>query len=247
MRTSNPALSAKTFQNLPAVASPDEAMTLQGTVNKSGLLLLLVVASAAYTWNLFFASADASVVTPYILGGALGGFVVALVTVFKKTWSPVTAPLYAILEGLFLGGISALMEMEFSGIVIQAVAMTFGVFMCLLLAYRSGLIKATENFKLGVTAATGGIAAIYVITMLLGFWGIQMPYIHESGIVGIGFSIFVVILAALNLVLDFDFIENGAEQGVPKYMEWYASFGLLVTLIWLYLEILRLLAKSRRN
>ncbi|MBI3006589.1 MAG: Bax inhibitor-1/YccA family protein [Ignavibacteriales bacterium] len=247
MRTANPALSAKTFQNLPAVASPDEAMTLQGTVNKSGLLLLLVVASAAYTWNLFFASGDASAVTPYILGGALGGFVVALITVFKKTWSPVTAPLYAVLEGLFLGGISALMEMEFSGIVIQAVAMTFGVFMCLLLAYRSGLIKATENFKLGVTAATGGIAVIYIITMLLGFWGIQMPYIHESGIVGIGFSVFVVILAALNLVLDFDFIENGAEQGAPKYMEWYASFGLLVTLIWLYLEILRLLAKTRRN
>jgi uncharacterized YccA/Bax inhibitor family protein len=247
MRTANPALNAKTFESLPAIAGPEEAMTLQGTVNKSGLLILLVVASAAFTWNEFFTTTSEAGVLPYILGGALGGLVVALVTVFKKTWSPVTAPLYAILEGLFLGGISSIMELEFPGIVIQAVAMTFGTFLCLLLAYRSGLIRPSENFKLGVTAATGGIAIIYFITMLLSFWGINMPYIHESGLVGIGFSIFVVVLAAFNLVLDFDFIESGAERGAPKYMEWYASFGLLVTLIWLYLEILRLLAKARRR
>ncbi len=246
MRTANPALNAKTFENLPAVAGAEEMMTLQGTVNKSALLLGIVVAAAAYTWNLFFSSADQAAVLPYLLGGALGGFAVALVTVFKKTWSPVTAPLYAALEGLFLGAISAMMEMEFPGIVIQAVALTFGIFFCLLLAYRSGLIKPSENFKLGVTAATGGIAIIYFITMLLGFWGISIPYIHEGGIIGIGFSVFVVIMASLNLVLDFDFIENGSEKGAPKYMEWYASFGLMVTLIWLYLEILRLLAKTRR-
>ncbi|MBF8248819.1 MAG: Bax inhibitor 1 like protein [Bacteroidetes bacterium] len=246
MRTANPALNTKTFENLPAVAGVEEMMTLQGTVNKSALLLGIVVAAAAYTWNLFFESADQAAVLPYLLGGALGGFAVALVTVFKKTWSPVTAPLYAALEGLFLGAISAMMEMEFPGIVIQAVALTFGIFFCLLLAYRSGLIKPSENFKLGVTAATGGIAIIYFITMLLGFWGISIPYIHEGGIIGIGFSVFVVIMASLNLVLDFDFIENGSEKGAPKYMEWYASFGLLVTLIWLYLEILRLLAKTRR-
>lgn len=247
MRTSNPALNAKTFENLPAVAGVEEMMTLQGTVNKSALLLGIVVAAAAYTWNLFFESADQTAVLPYLLGGALGGFVVALVTVFKKAWSPVTAPLYAALEGLFLGAISAMMEMEFPGIVIQAVALTFGIFFSLLLAYRSGLIKPSENFKLGVTAATGGIAIIYFITMLLGFWGIGIPYIHEGGMIGIGFSVFVVILASLNLVLDFDFIENGTEKGAPKYMEWYASFGLLVTLVWLYLEILRLLAKTRRR
>jgi uncharacterized YccA/Bax inhibitor family protein len=247
MRTANPALNAKTFENLPAVAGVEEMMTLQGTVNKSALLLGIVVAAAAYTWNLFFSSSDQSAVLPYVLGGALGGFVVALVTVFKKTWAPVTAPLYAALEGLFLGALSAMMEVEFPGIVLQAVSLTFGIFFSLLLAYRSGLIKPSENFKLGVTAATGGIALVYLITMGLGFFGISMPYIHDNGLIGIGFSVFVVILASLNLVLDFDFIESGVERGVPKYMEWYASFGLLVTLVWLYLEILRLLSKLARR
>ncbi|MEK6566840.1 MAG: Bax inhibitor-1/YccA family protein [Bacteroidota bacterium] len=247
MRTANPALNAKTFENLPAVAGVEEMMTLQGTVNKSALLLGIVVAAAAYTWNLFFSSADQAAVLPYVLGGALGGFVVALVTVFKKTWAPLTAPLYAALEGLFLGALSAMMEVEFPGIVLQAVSLTFGIFFSLLLAYRSGLIKPSENFKLGVTAATGGIALIYFVTMLLGFFGISMPFIHDNGLFGIGFSVFVVTLASLNLVLDFDFIETGVERGAPKYMEWYASFGLLVTLVWLYLEILRLLAKLARR
>ncbi len=247
MRTANPALNAKTFENLPAVAGVEEMMTLQGTANKSALLLGIVVAAAAYTWNLFFSSADQAAVLPYVLGGALGGFVVALVTVFKKTWAPVTAPLYAALEGLFLGALSAMMEVEFPGIVLQAVSLTFGIFFSLLLAYRSGLIKPSENFKLGVTAATGGIALIYFATMVLGFFGISMPFIHDNGLFGIGFSVFVVILASLNLVLDFDFIETGVERGAPKYMEWYASFGLLVTLVWLYLEILRLLAKLARR
>ena len=247
MRTANPALNAKTFENLPAVAGVEEMMTLQGTVNKSALLLGIVAVAAAYTWNLFFSSADQAAVLPYVLGGALGGFVVALVTVFKKTWAPVTAPLYAALEGLFLGALSAMMEVEFPGIVLQAVSLTFGIFLSLLLAYRSGLIKPSENFKLGVTAATGGIALIYLATMVLGFFGISMPFIHDNGLFGIGFSVFVVTLASLNLVLDFDFIETGVERGAPKYMEWYASFGLLVTLVWLYLEILRLLAKLARR
>jgi len=247
MRTANPALNAKTFENLPAVVGMEEMMTLQGTVNKSALLLGIVVAAAAYTWNLFFSSSDQAAVLPYVLGGALGGFVVALVTVFKKTWAPFTAPLYAALEGLFLGALSAMMEAEMPGIVLQAVSLTFGIFFSLLLAYRSGLIKPSENFKLGVTAATGGIALVYLITMGLGFFGISMPFIHDNGLVGIGFSVFVVILASLNLVLDFDFIESGVERGVPKYMEWYASFGLLVTLVWLYLEILRLLSKLARR
>jgi uncharacterized YccA/Bax inhibitor family protein len=158
-----------------------------------------------------------------------------------------TAPLYAVLEGLFLGGISALYELKFQGIVIQAVALTFGTLAALLLAYKSRLIKVTENFKLGVVAATGGIALVYLISIGLGFFGIRMPYLHDSGPIGIGISVFIVIVAALNLVLDFDFIEQGAAQGAPKYMEWYAAFGLLVTLIWLYLEILRLLAKVRRR
>jgi uncharacterized YccA/Bax inhibitor family protein len=165
--------------------------------------------------------------------------------VFKKNWAIVTAPLYAVLEGLVLGGLSATFEARFPGIVIQAVGLTFGTLFALLLAYKSGVIKATENFKLGVVAATGGIALVYLAGFVLGFFGVSIPYIHGSGTIGILFSLVVVVIAALNLVLDFDFIESGAASGAPKYMEWYAAFGLLVTLIWLYLEILRLLAKLR--
>ena len=167
----------------------------------------------------------------------------ALVTIFVKKASPYTAPLYALCEGLVLGGISAFYEVKFPGIVVQAVGLTFGTLFCLLAAYKSGLIRATENFKLGVVAATGGIALVYLASIVLGFFDIRIPMIHESGIVGIGFSLFVVVIAALNLVLDFDFIETGVEQGAPKYMEWYGAFGLMVTLVWLYVEFLRLLAK----
>jgi uncharacterized YccA/Bax inhibitor family protein len=180
---------------------------------------------------------------PIMIGGAIGGFVMALVTIFKKTWAPFTVPIYAILEGLFLGGISRFFEDRFPGIASQAIILTLGILGALLLAYKSKLIKPTENFKLGITAATGGIFLIYMINIIMGFFGSSIPMIHESGMIGIGFSVFVVIIASLNLVLDFDFIEQGVEQGAPKYMEWYGAFGLLVTLIWLYLEILRLLAK----
>jgi uncharacterized YccA/Bax inhibitor family protein len=177
--------------------------------------------------------------------GLIGGLITALVTIFWKATAPYTAPLYAALEGLALGGISAFYEASFPGIVIQAIALTFGTLFCLLTAYRSGMIRATENFKLGVTAATGAIALLYLVNLGMGFFGKSMPFIHESGFLGIGFSLFVVGIAAMNLVLDFDFIETGVEQRAPKYMEWYAAFGLMVTLIWLYLEILRLLSKTR--
>jgi uncharacterized YccA/Bax inhibitor family protein len=169
----------------------------------------------------------------------------AIVTVFKKEWAPITSPIYAVLEGFVLGGISSIFEASYPGIVIQAVGLTFGTLFALLIAYRSGLIKATENFKLGVVAATGGIFLVYMISFVLSFFGTTIPFIHESGTIGILFSLFVVVVAALNLVLDFDFIERGAESGAPKYMEWYAAFGLLVTLVWLYIEILRLLSKLR--
>ena len=245
MRTANPALNAETFKSLAYGADRENVMTIQGTVNKTGILLALTLIAAAWTWNKFFASGTPESVAPWTMIGAFGGFIVALVTVFKKTWSSVTAPVYAVLEGLFLGGISATFEAQFPGIVIQAVGLTFGTLLCLLMAYRSGLIKATENFKLGVMSATGAIALFYLVTMILGFFGVRMPLIHESGIIGIGISVFIVIIAALNLVLDFDFIEQGSVAGVPKYMEWYAAFGLMVTLIWLYLEILRLLSKLR--
>ncbi len=240
MRTANPALNDKTFQQT-GFGQYADTMTLQGTVNKTGMMLLLLIAGAAYTWNLFLEQ-DPSV-TMWMMVGVIGGLIVSFVTIFKKEWSAVTAPLYAILEGFALGGISVMLESVYPGIVIQAVALTFGTAGCLLIAYKSGVIKATENFKLGIFAATGGIAVIYLVGWIMSFFGTSIPYIHENGLIGIGFSLVVVVIAALNLVLDFDFIEKGAEMGAPKYMEWYAAFGLMVTLIWLYIEILRLLSK----
>ncbi len=227
-------------------------MTLNGVVNRTLALLALLVACAAYVW-ISFANAIAVEDTArmgFLQGAALASvviaFVIAIVTIFKKTWSPVTAPAYAIFEGFCIGFISVIMEIQFPGIVLQAVSLTFGITVALLLAYRSGLIAATENFKLGVVAATGGIALIYIVNLGLRlFTDIEIPFIHSSGPMGILFSLFVVVIASLNLVLDFDFIETGVEQRAPQYMEWYASFGLLVTLVWLYIEILRLLAKLR--
>lgn len=245
LRTANPALNDATFKNIPYTADRNNVMTIQGTVNKTVVLLLVLLITASWTWDKFFESGDPASVSMWIAVGAIGGFIVAMVTIFKKTWSPITVPVYAALEGLFLGGLSSVFEARFPGIVIQAVGLTFGTLFALLFAYKSGLIKATENFKLGVVAATGGIALVYVITIILGLFGVQIPLLHGSGIIGIGFSLFVVVIAALNLVLDFDFIENGAEAGAPKYMEWYGAFGLLVTLVWLYIEILRLLSKLR--
>jgi uncharacterized YccA/Bax inhibitor family protein len=216
-------------------------MTIQGTANKALTLLLLVVLAASWAWS------NPVALMPFILPLAIGGLVVALVTIFKKEWAMVTSPIYAVLEGLILGGLSVFFEKAYPGIVIQAVALTFGTLFCLLMAYKSGMIRATENFKLGVVAATGGIAVLYIVDMVMGFFGHRVGFIHESGALGIGFSVFVVIIAALNLVLDFDFIEKGEQAGAPKYMEWYGAFSLMVTLIWLYLEILRLLAKTRRR
>jgi uncharacterized YccA/Bax inhibitor family protein len=241
MRTANPALNKKTFANL-AYASDTEQMTIQGTVNKTFIMLLLLMVTASFTWRAFFTS-GVEAVYPWMIGGVIGGFIVALVTVFKKTWAPITAPLYALLEGLFLGGISSILEARFPGIVLQAVGLTFGTLFALLFVYKSRIIRVTENFKMGIAAATGGIFLVYMATMILGFFNISIPFIHGSGTFGILFSLFVVVIAALNLVLDFDFIESGAEQGAPKFMEWYGAFGLMVTLIWLYIEILRLLAK----
>ena len=243
MRTSNPALNERAFQGERAVLG--EAMTLQGTVNKTGVLLICAVATAAWTWNLFLHSHSPQSVMPLALVGGIGGLIVAMVTIFKKQWAGITAPIYALLEGLVLGSISAMLEVRFPGIAIQAVSLTFGTLVILLLAYRSGLIAVTEKFRLGVIAATGGIALFYIVEIVLGFFGIHFTAINGSGVIGIGFSVFVVIIAALNLVLDFDFIETGVRVGAPKYMEWYGAFGLMVTLIWLYFEILRLLSKIR--
>jgi uncharacterized YccA/Bax inhibitor family protein len=206
-------------------------MTIGGTANKTGILLILALATSVWTWNIFLHSHNPESVLPLAALGAIGGLVVALVTVFKKEWSPVTAPLYALLEGLVLGSISAIL--------------TFGVLVVLLLAYRSGLIPVTDKFRIGIVAATGGIALFYFAQFILGFFGIHFTTVNSSSPIGIGFSVIIVIVASLNLVLDFDFIERGARGGAPKYMEWYGAFGLMVTLIWLYFEMLRLLAKLR--
>lgn len=252
MRSGNPALSESTFLDLASgsvVTSPDQAMTINGTVNKTGILLLLTVLTAAFAWSQAL-GADGQIASGamiYVIGGAVGGLILALVTVFKKEWSPVTAPMYALVEGFFLGAISAVFEARFPGIVFQAVLLTFGTLFALLAAYRTGLIKVTENFKLGVVAATGGIALLYLASFVLGFFDINVPVIHEASWLGIAFSLFVVVVAALNLVLDFDFIENGAAARAPKYMEWYGAFGLMVTLVWLYVEFLRLLSKLQQR
>jgi len=240
MRTGNPALNSKRFSG--SFEASDQPMTINGVVNKTAISLFILLVTASWVWGQTMSGAG---VPPVAILGAIGGFVVAIITCFKMQWAPVTAPIYAALEGLFLGAISAVFEIQFPGIVIQAVSLTFGTLFSLLIAYRSGLIKATENFKLGVFAATGGIAIIYLVSFIMSFFGGSIPLIHSSGTFGILFSLFVVVIAALNLVLDFDFIESGAEKGLPKYMEWYAAFGLMVTLVWLYIEILRLLSKLR--
>ena len=250
-RSGNPSLNAETFSSSAPDASfsasaPAATMTLQGTVNRTGILLALVFVSASYTWSMFFSSGNPAMVMPWAIGGAVVGLLLALVTMFKKQWSGITAPLYAIAEGLFLGAISAIFEAQYPGIVIQAVGLTLGTLASLLLLYKTGLVKPTENFRLMVTSATMGIGLLYLVSMLMNMFGSGgIGFIHSNGLFGIGFSLFVVAIAALNLVLDFDFIEQGSEMGAPKYMEWFGAFSLMVTLIWLYLEMLRLLAKLR--
>src|SRR5262245_18622396 len=235
LRTGNPALKETTFRGVSR-ALGEEAMTLQGTVNKTGISLLILIGSAALVWN--------GLLPPiFVFVGLLGGLVTALVTIFRRTAAPYTVPLYAAFEGLLLGGVSLVFEQRYPGIVINAVGLTFGTLAALLAAYSSGLIRPSENFKLGIVAATGAIALLYLVSMVMGFFGKTIPFIHDATPIGIAFSLFVVGLAALNLVLDFDFIEQGAAMGAPRYMEWVGAFGLLVTLVWLYIEILRLLAK----
>ena len=244
LRSGNPTLNAKTFSGFDLTTGG--TMTIMGTVNKTAFSLLLLMTTALFTWNMPLGDPRAN---GLMIFGMIGGFILALITVFKHQWAKFTVPVYALMQGLALGGISKYFESMYPGIVNQAVMLTFGTLGALLLAYRSGIIKATENFKLGIVAATGGIAFVYMISWILSWFSISVPVIHSNSNMGILFSIGVVIIAALNLVLDFDFIEEGSEKGAPKFMEWYGAFGLLVTLIWLYLEILRLLAKlsSRRN
>jgi uncharacterized YccA/Bax inhibitor family protein len=242
MKSGNPALSAKTFDGL---AASDNPMTLSGTINKTAMLLALVFAGAGWVWNIYFASHRVEDIVPYLLWGSIGGLLLAFATIFNKQAAPYTAPLYAVVEGLAIGGLSALYEARQPGIAIQAVGLTFGILVVMLAAYRLELIKVTEHFKAGLVGATGGIAILYLVDLVLVYFGHPVAMIHDGGVWGIAFSLFVIAIAALNLVMDFDFIEKGVEQRSPKYMEWYSAFGLVVTLVWLYLEILRLLGKRR--
>lgn len=244
MRTSNPALSARAFERIAYVGDASAVMTIEGTVNKTLALLLTTIVVASYTWGKAM-SWNPAAATPWMMVGLLGGFIIAMVTIFRPQSARWSAPLYAVCEGLFLGGISAIFEQSYPGIAFQAVALTFGTLLTLLLAYKSRLIQPTAKFRLGIVAATGGIALFYFISIILGLFGVNVALIHQGGMYGILFSLFVVVIAALNLVLDFNFVEEGVAAQAPKDLEWYAAFGLLVTLVWLYLEILRLLAKLR--
>jgi uncharacterized YccA/Bax inhibitor family protein len=243
-KSGNPALSEKIFSTKSFDTQYTETMTERGALNKFGLMTILLLASAAFTWK---AAAEFKDVMPWMIGSLIGGFIVALVIIFKKEWSAYLAPVYALLEGVFLGGISAIYNNAFAkvapGIVMQAVGLTFGVVIAMFLLYQFGVIKATQRFKSIVITATFGIAIFYGISMLLRLFGVEMPLIHESTTMGIIFSLVVVGIAAMNLIIDFDMIEQGAKQGAPKFMEWYCAFGLMVTIVWLYLEILRLLSK----
>ena len=240
-RSGNPALSSKVFENTTqrkqGALLIDDVMTIKGTVDKTAISLILLLTAGYFSFSeeMFF----------LIPIGGIGGFIIALVTIFKKTWAPITVPLYAIFQGLLLGGISFMYGQLYEGIVFNAIMITVSILFSLLFAYRSGIIKATENFKLGVFAATGGIALVYLFSFIASFFGVGFSIMNPTNgsLMSIGFSLVVIVIASLNLVLDFDFIEEGAEKGAPKYMEWYGAFVLLVTLVWLYLEILRLLAK----
>jgi len=244
IRSTNPVLKENAFAGQVITG---DAMTIQGTVNKTAVLLLFAVVAAAWTWGLSN-SENPAAAYPWMLGGALGGFIVALATIFKKNWAPISAPIYAALEGLFLGGISAVLQHAYPGIAIQAISLTFAVMFVMLLAYKFGIVRATRGFKLGVIAATGGIMLVYLADMVMGlFFHRPISILYSSSPLGIGISVVIVIIAALNLIIDFDMIETAARMGAPKYMEWYGAFGLMITLVWLYLEILRLLSKVRQR
>ncbi len=239
MRSGNPMLRESIFAEAKTLGG---RMSIEGVVNKTGVLISLVLLAAAWVWSRFM-TAGIEAISGYMMLGVIGGFILAMIVSFRPTSARTLAWVYALMEGLFLGGISAMFEARYPGLVMQAVMLTFGVFFSLLFAYKAKIIRASAKFRMGVVAATGGIALFYFVSIILGFFHINIPFLYSASPLGIGFSVFVVIIAALNLVLDFDFIEQAAREGAPQYMEWYAAFGLVVTLVWLYIEILRLLAK----
>jgi uncharacterized YccA/Bax inhibitor family protein len=240
----NPAMSEKTFEQVQHFEG--EVMTVKGTMNKFGLMFIMLLGGASFTWSMFY-QAGAAAVMPWMWGSLIGGFILSLVIIFKKTWAPYLALGYGLLEGLFLGAVSAFYDYAFAdkypSIIMHAVLLTFGCAAAMYILYKTGVIRATNTFRKVIFTATAGIAIFYLIAMVLRMFGTEMPYLHENGPVGIGISLFIVAIAALNLILDFDMMDQGAQQGAPKYFEWYCAFGLMVTIVWLYLEILRLLGK----
>jgi uncharacterized YccA/Bax inhibitor family protein len=251
MQTSNPAFRTDAFRQASYDHSTPGTMTVQGAAVKSLVLVGILLATGAFTMSQFFIASESGAyvfqpndsATLYMIGGGIAGFVLALITIFVPRASPITGPLYAVCQGVFLGSISALYSARYPGIALNAVGLTVGTLIVMLTAYAGGLLRATPKFTVGVIAATGAVALVYFVTLILGLFGVRVPGIFDSGPIGIAFSGVVVVIAALNLILDFGNIERGAASGAPKYMEWYCGFGLLVTLVWLYLEILRLLAK----
>lgn len=261
MRTSNPALSDKVFEESagwaagieqledtyagPSYQPParTDVMTTGGTVWATAALLVLVVAAGVFGWNSVDATAESVSLPGWLFPVVLGGLGVAILTIFKPNLARFTAPIYALLEGAFLGAISAAYNTAYDGIVVQAVGLTIGVFAVMLFLYGTRVIKVTDKLRMGIVAATGAIFLVYMVNMVLSFFDAEVPFLHDTGAMGIGISLLIVGVAAFNLLLDFDFIERGVAAGAPKKMEWYAAFGLLVTIVWLYLELLRLLAK----
>ena len=250
-KSGNPTLTEKIFDNSAnAEASMQGTMTIKGTMNKFGFLLLMVIGGAAYTWHLY-QDLNHIMMGVLMMTGVFGGMICAFAMIFKPNWAQYIAPLYGILEGFFLGGISTLMNDAFKktypGLVMQAVGLTFGVAIAMFLLYNFRIIKVTEKFKSILFTATAGIGIFYMLSMILGMFHVSMPFMYDSSLLGIGISLFVVVIAALNLLMDFDMIERGAEQGAPQYMEWYGAFGLLVTIVWLYIEILKLLSRFAKR
>lgn len=242
MKSSNPVMTGKIYEKAGSVSAGAPVMTINGTINKIGLMLLLVIGAAAYTWKIVMGENPGSAGTLAIVG-AIGGFIMAMITVFRPQSSAITAPIYAILEGLFLGAISAVINARYPGVAFQAVLLTIGTLFTMLFLYRSGYIRATPKFRRGVMMATGAVFFAYLISWIMGMFGMSVGFMHSNGPLGILINLVIIVIAALNLIMDFDFIEKGSQMGAPRYMEWYGAFGLMVTLIWLYIEFLRLLSR----
>jgi uncharacterized YccA/Bax inhibitor family protein len=237
METSNPLL--KREGALSSAWASSEPMSLQGVINKTGILLLLCIGAAFFGWT------HPELRGPLLVVGLLGGLIACLVGTFKPAASPIAAPLYAVLEGLALGCISQVIEHAYPGIVFNAMLLTFGVLGLMLVLYTTRTIVVTDRMVKGVLMATGAVMLVYFVDFIMNMFGVRVPFIHESGPLGIGISLVIVGIAAFNLLIDFAVIEQGVNRGSPKFMEWYCGMALLVTLVWLYLELLRLLSKLR--